>query len=440
MSGIECARWTSSSSNGPRLTFSPGGSSCSGASRELVLVELGADHADRQQAAVDHRRRADLAQHVGQGADVVLVAVGEHDRLDVVGAVAQVGEVGQDEVDPVHLRGREHQPGVDDDDLAVELDDGHVLADLAEAAQAAALGVSYLALVTHSLLKLMSTGATGRPMPSSAASDRCPLLGVRWDQRQPHPLRGEAEHLQRRLERNRVGGHRETLVERGQLGVDLARPVEVARLRRRPTSRASAAPTTCEATVMPPAPPNSSTRRKVLSLPARIARPSIGPSSSSLACLTATMLSTCGQLGEQVGWHVDDHPRGDVVHDHRQLGNRLGDRLEVGAQAGSVGLVVVRGDDQRGVGAGLGGHLGQFARVAGVVGAGAADQQHLVADLGPHRPQQLDRLLVGQGRALAAGAGDDEAVRAVLEQVGGETPRGVRVDCARARRTGSPSR
>ena len=31
MSGIEWARWTSSSSNGPAFTFSPAGSSCSGA-------------------------------------------------------------------------------------------------------------------------------------------------------------------------------------------------------------------------------------------------------------------------------------------------------------------------------------------------------------------------------------------------------------------------
>ena len=101
---------------------------------ELVLVELRADHADRQHAAVDDRRDADLAQHVGQRADVVLVAVGEDDRLDVVGAIAQVGEVGQDEVDAVHLRRREHQSGVDDDDAAVVFDDRHVLADLAEAA------------------------------------------------------------------------------------------------------------------------------------------------------------------------------------------------------------------------------------------------------------------------------------------------------------------
>ena len=119
---------------------------------------------------------------------------------------------------------------------------------------------------------------------------------------------------------------------------------------------------------------------------------------------------------------------GMLYIDHRQLGDGLGDRLEVGAQAGRVGLVVVGRDDQRGVGAGLGGHLGQLARVAGVVGAGAADQQHLVADLGPDRAQQLDRLLVGQGRALAGRAGDHEAMRAVLEQVGGEAARGVVVD------------
>ena len=102
---------------------------------EFVLVELGADHADGQLAAVDHRRRADLPHHVGQRADVVLVAVGEDDRLDVVGAVAQVGEVGQDEIDAEHLGGREHQAGVDDDDPAVLFDDGHVLADLPQPAE-----------------------------------------------------------------------------------------------------------------------------------------------------------------------------------------------------------------------------------------------------------------------------------------------------------------
>ena len=78
---------------------------------------------------------ADLAQDVGQCPDVVLVAVGEDDRLDVLGALAQVGEVGQDQVDAEHLGSRERQPGVDDDDPAAVFDDGHVLADLPQPAE-----------------------------------------------------------------------------------------------------------------------------------------------------------------------------------------------------------------------------------------------------------------------------------------------------------------
>ena len=152
---------------------------------------------------------------------------------------------------------------------------------------------------------------------------------------------------------------------------------------------------------MPPPPPNSSTRRKVLSLPARTIEALDRAQLLVVGLLDGDDVVDLAQLAQQLGAGVDDHPRGDVVHHHRQLRDGRGDGLEVGAEAGPVGLVVVGHDDQRGVGAGLGGHLRQLAGVAGVVGAGAADQQHLVADLGPHRPQQLDLLLVGQGRALA---------------------------------------
>ena len=61
--------------------------------------------------------------------------VRDHDRLDVVDALAQVGEVRQHEVDAELLGGREAQPGVDHDDAPAVLDDGHVLADLAHASQ-----------------------------------------------------------------------------------------------------------------------------------------------------------------------------------------------------------------------------------------------------------------------------------------------------------------
>ena len=79
-------------------------------------------------------RDADLAQQVRQRADVVLVRVREHDAR-APSRVAEVREVGQHEVDAEVLVAREREPGVDDDRSPARLVDGHVLADLAEAAE-----------------------------------------------------------------------------------------------------------------------------------------------------------------------------------------------------------------------------------------------------------------------------------------------------------------
>ena len=111
---------------------------------------------------------------------MVLVAVGEDDRLDVVGAVAQVGEVGQDEVDAEHLGGRELEPGVDDDDLAAVFDDRHVLADLPQPAE-------------RDDAKLLGGHRLARRDRQADALERRPddvALGVvELDHRQPHACR-----------------------------------------------------------------------------------------------------------------------------------------------------------------------------------------------------------------------------------------------------------
>ena len=99
---------------------------------EAVLVELRLDQPERQ-LRPDHDVAVDLAEEVRQPADVILVAVREHDRADA--AVAQVADVGEDEVDAEVLVAREGEPGVHDHDVVAVLVDGHVLADLAEAAQ-----------------------------------------------------------------------------------------------------------------------------------------------------------------------------------------------------------------------------------------------------------------------------------------------------------------
>ena len=50
-------------------------------------------------------------------------------------AVAEIGEVREDEVDAEVLVARERKAGVDDEARALVLEDGHVLADLAEPAE-----------------------------------------------------------------------------------------------------------------------------------------------------------------------------------------------------------------------------------------------------------------------------------------------------------------
>ena len=101
---------------------------------EVVLLDLVAEQAARQGGGVD-RHAGEVGQHVGQPADVVLVGVGDQERLDRVPPLAQVRHVGHDEVDAEHLLVGEHQAAVDDDDLVPVLEDVHVLADLADAAE-----------------------------------------------------------------------------------------------------------------------------------------------------------------------------------------------------------------------------------------------------------------------------------------------------------------
>ena len=103
-----------------------------GRAQEPVLVELRLDEAERQPRRPD-LRDLHFAEEVRQRTDVVLVRVGQHDRANR--AVAQVAEVGKDQVDPEVLVARERHAGVDDDALVAELIDRHVLADLAQPAE-----------------------------------------------------------------------------------------------------------------------------------------------------------------------------------------------------------------------------------------------------------------------------------------------------------------
>ena len=175
--GTLCVTGMNSTSNGPICTpFVVGDDAQLRVAEEPGLLDAVAGESERHRRAVD--RHLDLAQQVLQGADVVLVAVGGDDGDDAPGVLAQVREVGEHEVDAVHVRVGEHQPAVDEQDLAIgtvarrtaaELDRHAVAADLAEAAEEDdADGVAPGRSVRRRRRPGQPRAATNRPYTSAA--------------------------------------------------------------------------------------------------------------------------------------------------------------------------------------------------------------------------------------------------------------------------------
>ncbi|MPM60978.1 hypothetical protein SDC9_107832 [bioreactor metagenome] len=99
-----------------------------------VLLELGLDQRQGELAAVERQVRT-LTQQVGHGADVVLVAVGEHQRHHVVEAVLDELEGRQQQVDTGMVVLGEQHAAVDQQQLPVDLETRHVPPDVSQPAQ-----------------------------------------------------------------------------------------------------------------------------------------------------------------------------------------------------------------------------------------------------------------------------------------------------------------
>ena len=151
---------------------------------EPVFTELCAEQGEGQPGA-DQGDVAAFAQEVRRGPDVVLVPVGQHERLDLVESIPDRFEVGQDQVDARVVVLREQHATVDDQESPVVLEDGHVAADLAETPkwddpqtslrQGAGQG-EFRVRVTHGFLSDQSGGL-------EAAAQGCHLVFVKRDER-----------------------------------------------------------------------------------------------------------------------------------------------------------------------------------------------------------------------------------------------------------------
>src|SRR6476661_4261305 len=131
---------------------------------DAVLLELGLHEREGQRGADDRDVALELEQ-VGHRADVVLVAVREDDRHDVVEPVGDVAEVREDQVDSRVVVLGEEDAAVDDEQLAPGLEHGHVAADLAEPTE------------RHDPQAVVGEGG-GRGQLWVRVAHRCPV--IRW--------------------------------------------------------------------------------------------------------------------------------------------------------------------------------------------------------------------------------------------------------------------
>ncbi len=127
-----CVTRMNSIVNGPTVTRSRGRTTCSDRAVEAVLLELRLDERERERRAVD--RAVDERQHVRHAADVILVAVRQHERGGAP-FLLQIGEVRDDPVDAEQFGVGEHHAGIDDDRRLAPGEREHVHAELAESAE-----------------------------------------------------------------------------------------------------------------------------------------------------------------------------------------------------------------------------------------------------------------------------------------------------------------
>ena len=100
---------------------------------KAVLLQLQLDEPRREPGAV--YGHVHLAQDVGDGPDMVLMSVGDKQSPDTALVLDEICGVGDDQINAVHVPIREAHAAVHHDDLSAVLVDGHILADLVEAAK-----------------------------------------------------------------------------------------------------------------------------------------------------------------------------------------------------------------------------------------------------------------------------------------------------------------
>ena len=100
---------------------------------QFVFIELAFDVGKGELGSIDGN--FELAEDPRQAADVVFVAVREHDAAHLVLVFDEIGDVGDDDVDAEEFGFRKHEAGVDDEDVILPANGHAVHAKFAQTAE-----------------------------------------------------------------------------------------------------------------------------------------------------------------------------------------------------------------------------------------------------------------------------------------------------------------
>ena len=100
---------------------------------QIEFFQLLFDQTDGEPGAVDGG--AEILHGIGDTADVIFMTVGDEHTADLILVFHQIGCIGNDGVDAVHIIFGEPHAAVHNDDISAVFQYGQVLADLIEAAQ-----------------------------------------------------------------------------------------------------------------------------------------------------------------------------------------------------------------------------------------------------------------------------------------------------------------
>ena len=101
--------------------------------RQAVLLQLQPDQTVGHGSAVDGA--VHIPHQIGNGTDVVLVAMGDEDTLQLLLVGCQVGKVGDHQIHTIHILFREAHTAVNGDHVLAVFQHGNILADLIQTAK-----------------------------------------------------------------------------------------------------------------------------------------------------------------------------------------------------------------------------------------------------------------------------------------------------------------